>query len=171
MSIKEKMNSKNFLLSLVLSDDRHDLSNFLYDVDDAKRNEMIDSDDFILFRNGFVVNSIVELKKNPKMAGRELQPSEILDKINYLSLIPDVESLNTSYTNSDIIDGLCCKDRDFSWWFGCGTMTSLPVETRNKIAIKLLDKGNVEMAKDVLVSISKSLEYERENSRPFGFSR
>ena len=167
----DKMKDKSFLLKLIASEDRHDLSNFLYDVDNAKRRGLLEDSDFILFRNGFVVNAVIELRDAKNVIGRDLQPSELLDKINYLSLVPDFESLNVAYTNDTIIDGLCNNDRDFSWWFTCGTMNSLPVEVRNNIAIKLLDKGDVQKAMYVLESIKRTLKNEREYSDNKGFSR
>ena len=171
MLIKEKMNNKNFLMNLIASEDRHDFSNFLYDVEDAKRKGLLEDDDFELFRNGFVVNAVISLKDAKNVIGRELQPAELLDKVNYLSLVPDFESLNVAYTNDTIIEGLCNDDEDFSWWFTCGTMGSLPVEVRNNIAIKLLEKGQIDKAKYVLNAIARTLEFERENSNIRGFSR
>ena len=162
MSVKEQMKNKIYLLDLIASEDRHDFSNFLYDVDNAKRHGLIDDDDFILFRNGFVVNSVVALRFGKKVLKRELQPSELLDKINYLSLIADFESLNVAYTNDTIINGLCNNDRDFSWWFTCGTMSSLPIEVRNNIAMKLLSKGDSEKALYVLKSIERTMKINRE---------
>lgn len=170
-NIANKITNKNFLLNLIASEDRHDFSNFLYDVDKAKRDGLLSDDDFILFRNGFVVNAIVSLKDAKNVIGRNLQTAELLDKVNYLSLVPDFESLNVSYTNDDIINGLCNDDRDFSWWFTCGTMSCLPVEVRNNIAIKLLERGRVDKAKYVLDSIARTLKFERENSDIRGFSR
>ena len=167
----DKMQDKNFLLKLIASEDRHDFSNFLYEVEKAKREGLLEDSDFLLFRNGFVVNAIIELKDAKNVIGRDLQPSELLDKVNYLSLVPDFESLNVAYTNDTIIDGLCNNDRDFSWWFTCGTMSCLPVEIRNNIAIKLLDKGEVQKAMYVLESVKRTLKYERENSDNRGFSR
>lgn len=171
MSVKENMKNKKFLLNLIASEDRHDFSNFLYDVERAKRYGLIDDDDFVLFRNGFVVNSVVALKDSKNVIGRKLLPAELLDKVNYLSLIPDFESLNVCYTNKTIIDGLCNDDRDFSWWFTCGTMHCLPVEVRNNIAIKLLENGKIEKALYVLESMSKSLEFDRNESNRNNFSR
>ena len=167
----DKIRDKNFLLNLIASEDRHDFSNFLYDVDRAKRAGLLEDGDFVLFRNGFVVNAIVSLKDSKNVIGRELQTAELLDKVNYLSLIPDFESLNVSYTNDTIIEGLCNDDRDFSWWFTCGTMHSLPVEVKNNIAIKLLEKGKVDKARYVLDSIARTLKFERENSDIRVFSR
>lgn len=170
-NIVDKMNNKAFLLNLIASEDRHDFSNFLYDVDNAKRDGLLKDDDFALFRNGFVVNAVVSLKDAKSVIGRELQTAELLDKVNYLSIIPDFESLNVSFTNDSIIEGLCNGDRDFSWWFTCGTMSSLLVEVKNNIAIKLLEKGQLDKAKYVLDSIARTLEFERENSDIKGFSR
>ena len=167
----DKIRDKNFLLNLIASEDRHDFSNFLYDVDRAKRAGLLEDGDFVLFRNGFVVNAIVSLKDSKNVIGRELQTAELLDKVNYLSLIPDFESLNVSYTNDTIIEGLCNNDKDFSWWFTCGTMHSLPVEVKNNIAIKLLEKGKVDKARYVLDSIARTLKFERENSDIRVFSR
>lgn len=156
------MKDKNYLLKLIISEDRHDFSNFLYDVDEAKRNGLLDDEDFLLFRNGFVVTSIVSLKNSMNLIGRRLQTSELLDKVNYLSLVPDLESLNVAYTNDTIIDGLCNNDADFSWWFKCGTMEDLPIEVRNNIAMKLLSKGENEKAMTVLQSINHTLKSNRE---------
>lgn len=171
MSVKEQMKNKSFLLNLIASEDRHDFSNFLYDVERAKRHGLIDEEDFVLFRNGFVVNSVVALKDAKNVIGRELLTAELLDKVNYLSLIPDFESLNVCYTNKTIIDGLCNDDNDFSWWFSCGTMHCLPVEVRNNVAIKLLESGKIDKAIYVLDSISRTLEFERLNSDNKNFSR
>jgi hypothetical protein len=157
-----RIRDKNFILELITSEDRHDLSNFLFKVEEAKRAGLIQDDDFELFRNGFVVNAILSLKDSKNVIGRVLQPAELLDKVNYLSLIPDIESLNVAYTNDTIIDGLCRNDRDFSWWFTCGTMSNLPVEVRNNIAIKLLNRGEVDKALYVLHSIQNTMKVDRE---------
>ena len=50
-------------------------------------------------------------------------------------------------------------------------MSSLPVEVKNNIAIKLLEKGQVDKAKHVLDSIARTLKFERENSDIKAFSR
>ena len=170
-NIVDKMTNKTFLLNLITSEDRHDFSNFLYEVENAKRNGLLKDADFELFRNGFVVNAVVSLKDAKNVIGRNLQSSELLDKINYLSLIPDFESLNVSYTHPAIIDGLCNNDRDFSWWFTCGTMSCLPVEIRNNIAMKLLEKGKTDKVMYVLDSVAGTLKFERDNSDIRGFSR
>lgn len=158
----DRIKDKNFLLNLIASEDRHDFSNFLYEVDKAKRMGLLNDDDFTLFRNGFVVNAIIALKDSKNAIGRELQPAELLDKVNYLSLVPDLESLNVAYTNDTIIDGLCNNDRDFSWWFTCGTMSSLPIEVRNNIAMKLLSKGEAEKVMYVLKSIDRTMKINKE---------
>ena len=88
--------------------------------------------------------------------------SNNLDKVNYLSLVPDFESLNVAYTNDTIINGLCNNDRDFSWWFTCGTMSSLPIEVRNNIAMKLLSKGEAEKVMYVLKSIDRTMKINKE---------
>lgn len=166
-----KIKDKTFLLNLIASEDRHDFSNFLYEVVEDKRNGLLSDDDFILFRNGFVVNAIIALKDSKSSIGRELQTAELLDKINYLSLVPDLESLNVAFTNDTIIDGLCNNDNDFSWWFSCGTMSNLPVEVRNNIAMKLLSRGETEKTMYVLESISRTLKVEREYDDNKSFSR
>ena len=158
----EGMKDKNFLLNLITSEDRHDFSNFLDDMSRAYGMGLLEDDDFVLFRNGFVVNAVVSLKDSRKVIGRELQSGELLDKINYLSMIPDFESLNVAYTNDTIIDGLCNNDRDFSWWFTCGTMSNLPIEVRNNIAMKLLSKGQTEKVMYVLQSIERTMKSDRE---------
>ena len=155
------MMNKNFLLNLIASEDRYDFSNFLHEMDRARDMGLLEDDHFALFRNGFVVNQIVKLKDARKVIGRELQPAELLDKVNYLSILRDIESLNTAYTNDTIIDGLCNNDRDFSWWFTCGTMSNLPIEVRNNIAMKLLSKGEIEKAKCVLQTIEYTLSTTR----------
>lgn len=169
--IIENMRDKNFLLNLIASEDRHDFSNFLHEVYRAKEMGLLEEDDFILFRNGFVVNAVIALKDAKNVIGRELQTAELLDKVNYLSLIPDIESLNVAYTNETIINGLCSGDDDFSWWFTCGTMSTLPVEVRNNIAIKLLEKGETDKVKYVLDSIARTLKADREYSDNKFFSR
>jgi len=171
MSINDKMQSKEFLLNLIASENRHDLSNFLIDVQDMSRNGLINDEDFTLFRNGFVVNSVIALKNAENVIGRNLQTAELLDKVNYLSLVPDFESLNVTYTNNTILDGLCNNDRDFSWWFTCGTMSSLPVEVRNNIAIKLLEKGETEKVGYILTTIGRTLEFERKESMNKSFTK
>ena len=93
-----------------------------------------------------------------------MQTAELLDKVNYLSIIPDFESLNVAYTNDTIINGLCNGDDDFSWWFTCGTMSTLPVEIRNNIAMKLLGRGETEKTMYVLQSIERTMKSEREYS-------
>ena len=78
-NIVDKMTNKAFLLNLIASEDRHDFSNFLYDVDNAKRDGLLKDDDFALFRNGFVVNAVVSLKDSKNIIGRKLQTAELLD--------------------------------------------------------------------------------------------
>lgn len=159
------LNSKPALKQIILSKDRHDLSNFLYSVQEALRSGYITEEDFRLFRNGFAIDCVLNLTDDLKEQKRELQTAELLDKINYLSLVPDTESLNTTYTHPQIIEGVSRDDHDLAWWYKSGTFNTLPVETKVKIGIKLLELGNISKAKEVMQSINHELEYTRNNEK------
>lgn len=159
MGVKDTLNNSTDFVSLIISEDRHDLSNFLYQVDEYNNSGLLNDDDFFLFRNGYAIETVLGIKKYVK---RDLQPSEILDKINYLSLVPDTESLIKTFTNKELLEGVKDGDRDLSYWFNCGTLESLPIEVRSNIASKLLEIGEVDKAKKVINSINDTLKNERE---------
>lgn len=160
LSVRDILSSETALTSLIISEERNDFVDFLFKVKGVKENDELNNDDFELFRNGFVINTILQLQK---IAKRELQSSEMIEKINYLALVPDVESLNRSYTDPKLIDGLVANIRDFSFWFNSGIMDSLPIETKNKIAIELLNAGDIDKATKALKSIDHDLEKFRED--------
>ena len=148
--IETILNSKDLLFKIITSDDRHDLSNFLYDVQRALNNGTLQPkwDTFRLFKNGYVLDCILGLKELEK-EGRKIQQGEILDKINYLSLLPDIQSLTNIYTDSRIIASVVDNTsqeyqkygENIAFWFDCGTGWNLPFETKRQIAKKLSEVG------------------------------
>lgn len=162
-NILEKMLSRTELKKLICSENRHDLSNFLYAVAEAKKIGYVDDEHFALFREGYAVDCVLSLDQTLKEQGRTLQSAELLDKINYLSLVPDVESLNTTFTHPQIVDGVIKGNRDLSWWYSCGTLETLPTETKLKFGMKLMESGDMDKATEVFKIVNHDLEYQRKS--------
>ena len=145
--------------------DRHLLCAFADVVNESIIKGELSKYDLELLRSGKFMDMIVNLEQTiNEVYPREMYTAELLDKINYVSLIQDSQTLAASYTHPTIIDALCGKadyvknKEQLVWWRDCGTFTSLPSKVQSLITFKVIQNGNLEAAKDLLCHSSLGLE-------------
>ena len=158
--VRGMLKSESEIKSMILSSgDRHQFSNFLYAVNGMMKQGILNEDDLQVIRSGNLANYILHLKE---FAGRPLQPFEIGDKLNYLTLLNDTETLNAWFLNEDIINniGEQSKSSECNYWLQ--SIGSMPIETRTKLAQELIKHGYSEQAMEMLEKINKDLEFQRE---------
>ena len=154
------------------SADRHLLCALFDRVNLAYSSGRITANDLSYFRSGNLMDDVINLPKTIKAYGddpnRPIYPGEILDKVNYVSLLEDEASLAACYTHPSIISALADEDvphkRDLTFWANGGVYTNLPSKVQILIAYAVLNLGNVERAKDLLKKSSLGLDfYPHEN--------
>jgi len=145
--------------------DRHLLCAFADIVNEAIIKGDVSKYDLEILRSGKFMDMIVNLEQTiNEVYPRQMYTAELLDKINYVSLIQDPQTLAASYTHPTIIDALCGKadyannHEQLVWWRDCGTFTSLPSKVQSLITFKVIQNGNLEAAKDLLCHSSWGLE-------------
>ena len=129
--------------------DRHLLCALFDRINEAIEKGKIVPEELAFFRSGEAMDQIVNLKQTIQNFGndpaREVYSAEILDKINYVSLLKDPESLAACYTHPEIIKALCDEQvenkRDLVWWSNCGTFTNLPREVQITIISEVARKN------------------------------
>ena len=151
--IKKLVNDFDAIRRIIAYDgDRHYLCAFIDEINEALESKVITGEDLHYFRSGEFADAIVHLKETiNEVNPHELQTAERLDKINYISLLEDAQSLAVSYTHPEIIDALCGESMDPSasdlvWWSNSGTFSSLPGNVQIIIVNEVLKRGNLEAA-------------------------
>ena len=164
---------------IAYSGDRHLLCAFFDIVNAELEKGRLTDDDMEFFRSGDLMDAIVNLDKT--IAGaRDIFPAEILDKINYVSLIKDPKTLAVSYTHPVIIDALCGKrdtttyesaryTKDLVWWSKCGTFDTMNPEVKLVIVSELLKNGGASKAQELLEKNHGGLQsYAQKDSEVIG---
>ncbi len=156
--INEIITNEELIEQIIAYDgDRHLLCALFDEINlGIENNEIFDHDLEPVFRSGKIMDSIINLEETiQKHSLRRKFTSERLDKINYVSLIKDPETLATCYTHPAIIDALCSisqdsNPKDLIWWKTAGTLNSLPNNVQNLIIHQVLDRGAVFEAQNLL---------------------
>lgn len=142
---------------LAFNGDRHLICALFEAVTDGLERGQISDDDMRFFRSGELMDWIVNLGDTVNQFGpRELFSAERLDKINYVSMVRDSETLAACYTHPVLIDAICglgeqnYDTRDLLWWTNCGTLNSFPSDVKVVIAAEVLKKGGTQFAQSLL---------------------
>lgn len=171
--IEEIVNDENIINQIIsYNGDRHLIYAFFDKVNMALQKKQLNPESLTYFRSGKLMDSIINLEETLEKCGSTRKPytAEKLDKINYISLIDDKETLAISYTHPKILDAICRNSNssntsDLTWWYKCGTFTGLPYEVQAAIGLTLLKtRGNDELVKSMLENASRELpSYEEKN--------
>ena len=152
-NIKNIAKNPNIIRTILTSDmDRHVMCALIDKINEAVKAGKLSYDELPYFRNGLLADDIVNLDKLISVYNnsRELFPSEILDKLNYMSLIEDEKSLAANYTHPATINALCGKakqnSRDLTWWSTCGTFTTMSPVVQQRIILSVMEQGDYETA-------------------------
>ena len=143
---------------LALNIDRHILCALIDRINDALSSGIVLPEELTYFRSGKIMDDIVHLDRTVEEYSRgkrnQLFTSEILDKINYISLLHDDMALAACYTHPEIIDALCGKNvknkSELTWWSTCGTFTTMPAKVQNRIIASVMEQGDIETAKKLI---------------------
>ena len=162
--IKNVVNNPDVIRNIIAYDgDRHYLCAFIDEINEALEDKKINGEDLHYFRSGEFADAIVHLKETiNEVNPHEMQTAERLDKINYMSLLEDANSLAVSYTHPEIIDALCGESVDPSasdlvWWSNSGTFSSLPSKVQMVIVNEVLKRGNLEVAQKLVTQSTYGL--------------
>lgn len=160
---KALIQDEQFLINLISgTNDRHILGTLLDLVNKGIRSGEILPEDLALIRTGFLTDVILNLPNTVKQHDRNLFPFEIGDKLNYISSIEDIETLNASYANPNLISNMTeYPHSEINFWIESGTIYSLPTETQTKVATEFIMSGNVEKGTEILNMILATLERNR----------
>lgn len=161
--IKEIIKNDNLLSNILSSNyDRHMIC-FIFDkVNKGLEKGEITSEDLSLLRSGFLTKQILNLPSEVQKKGRNLYPFEIGDKLNYMSLIKDTETLNACYTNDTLLKQITeTPNNENKYWITSGTFLNLPTETQVKVSRKFLELGNIELASELMEIVESKLENKR----------
>ncbi len=162
--IKKVVKNKEILLSILTSDiDRHLMCALFEEVNRGILRGDIEEKDLEILRSGWLTEQIINLEELVHQRGREIFPFEIGDKLNYISLLRDVPTLNASYGNSLLVQSIeNAKEskmrQQLCFWMGSG----LPVETKLNIAKKFLEVGNSKIVMEYLSSATDDLKETRQ---------
>lgn len=170
--IKSVVNNENLLNQIIAyGGDRHLICALFARVNEGLKDMVISEEDLTLFRNGTLINSIINLKETTEQyGGREPFAAERLDKINYISTIDDDQTKAVSYTHPKIIDALCLHSddydpRDLTWFITSGTFDNLSDPVKLTIISSVLGRGDIEVAKSLLNRSKSNLKtYEELNN-------
>jgi hypothetical protein len=102
---------------------------------------------------------------NPDMNRYEL--GEI---IKYMSIFPDIGSLNIWFSNKKLIKRMSDNENNLFSLFMVENIFNLPIEVRSKMVVALIDIGDVPKAQLVAKNISDSLEQARKEKEYAGES-
>jgi len=173
--LREIIRSEYMLKNIIsYNGDRHLICALFDEVNAALENRTITEDDLAVLRSGVLMDMIVNLEKTvQETAPRPLFLSERLDKVNYVSLINDPQTLASCFTHPDILAAISGENynRDLAYWVEAGTFSSqLPSNVRSLIINEVLKKGNIEVAQRLLEQTSygvKTLEQMEENIKTY----
>ena len=167
--LKDVVNNKEAILSILTSDvDRHILCAFFEKINKMVAIGKLDQSDLALLRSGWLVEQIINLEALVNQRGRELFSFEIGDKLNYVSLLRDIPSLNATYANSILAEAINnAKDskirQQLLFWIGSG----LPLETKLRVAQTFLQAGNTDYAMQILSETADALQFSREREERY----
>ena len=156
--------------------DRHLFCALIDRINDAVEAKRLSYEELPYLRQGLLMDDIVKLKDLIPLYGddpkRLLYSSEILDKVNYVSLLKDPQILAANYTHPAIINALTGKvpNSELVWWSNCGTFTTLPPEVQERIVLSVMQAGDIELAQTLLASATHRLKpstvkMEKEDSK------
>ncbi|MCH5166986.1 MAG: hypothetical protein J1F35_03750 [Erysipelotrichales bacterium] len=169
-SMKELLKDYDLVKSIIAyNGDRHFFAAFIELVNEAIAKDEIWADDLDVFKTGEVADAIVNMKETARVYGhRNVYPSEVSDKLNYLSQIKDANSFAASFTHPQILQAFAGNGRtDLTSWT---TNSEIPVEGFATLISELLGQGSIDSAKEYLSNISHyTREYVTKNQRN-GFS-
>ena len=167
--LKDVINNKEALLSILTSDvDRHILCALFEKINKMVAIGKLDQSDLTLLRSGWLVEQLINLESLVNQRGRELFPFEIGDKLNYVSLLRDIPSLNATYANPILVEAI--NDNKNSnirsqllFWTGSG----LPLETKLRVAQTFLQAGNTKYVMQILSETTDALQVSREREERY----
>lgn len=157
---KEILRNEYFLNAIIAYNGEHPLICALFKkVNEGIKDGTLTDEDLEFFRSGKLIDTIINLKETAKVYGkRNTHPTERADKINYISLIEDIETLSVSYTHPEIIDALCGNRhydpnfRDLTYFVEYGSYNNLPKEVQMAIISEVSKRGNIEVVQLLLQS-------------------
>lgn len=167
--LKNVVNNKQVILSLLTSNvDRHILCAFFEKINKMLTTGELEQSDLRLLRSGWLVEQIINLEELVNQSGRLMFPFEIGDKLNYVSLLRDIPSLNATYANPKLVEAIN-KTTDYKirqqllYWTG----SSLPLETKLNVAKEFLKNGNMDYVMEILSDTTSSLALSREREERY----
>ena len=167
--LKSIVNNKQAVLSILTSNvDRHLLCAFFEEINKLVAMGEITPADLTLLRSGWLVEQIINLEALVNQAGREIFPFEIGDKLNYVTLLRDIPSLNATFANPILAQAINnAKDsktrQQLLFWTG----SALPLETKLKVAETFLKAGNTDFVMRILQDTTYSLTVSREREEAY----
>ena len=162
--IKQIIKSKDALLSILTSNvDRHLLCALFDEINREIAIGTIEPSDLTLLRSGWLVEQIINLESLVNQKGRLLFPFEIGDKLNYVTLLGDVPTLNATYANPKLIDAMKnAKDSKMHQQLYFWSDSSLPLETMLRSAEEFLKAGETDFGMRILTHATGLLQENRE---------
>ena len=153
--IRNVANNVDIIRAILTSNmDRHLICALIDKINAAVEAKQLSYDELPYFRSGQLADDIIKLRELIPIYGnvpsRGLFPSEILDKLNYMSIISDPQTLSANYTHPTIIGALAGKEmnpgHELTWWSTCGTFSTMDPKVQQRIILSVMQEGDFETA-------------------------
>lgn len=161
-TVKEIVNSKELLLEmLTYFGDRHLIGQFYDMLNESIESGEVVPEDLTHLRSGWLGDCLVNLEDVLKNAGRRPYTMEKGDKLNYTTLVKDVETQIATFTNSKIIAAFAGVEPNPELSYCEQSLSYLSVEAQLRIIQEIMKAGNVEKGMNMLNELTSKLERSR----------
>lgn len=161
-SIKEIVNSKELLLEIITYfGDRHLIGQFYDMLNKAIESGEVVPEDLAHLRSGWLGDTLVNLETTVKSAGRMPYAFEKGDKLNYTTLLKDVETQIATFTNSKIIAAFAGTQYDSQLSYCEQSLSYLSAEAQLRVIEEIMKAGNIEKGMQMLTELNHKLERSR----------
>ena len=154
--LREVINDVENLKEIIIYPDSGLLLALIEKINYALFNNQLNKNDLNIIRSDFLVNSILNLQE---IANRKLNYFELATKLNYLTLIKDLNSLEKCFINSNLIETINknFSNLEYRYFITSGSMyLNLPIVIQNQIAYKFANLKNLDYSKYIADNISQT---------------
>lgn len=163
----ENMRSEEKVYSMLTAGSKIPIKRLLSSVRGAKdQGFAFCPQDFAVFRNPKFPETVADFSR----MSPDLNRYEKGETIKYMSIFPDIESLNIWFSNKKLIKDMCADENNLFSLFMAESIYNLPIEVRSKMVVTLIEIGDLSKAQLVAKNISESLEKERKEKEYRGES-
>ncbi|MBQ8892645.1 MAG: hypothetical protein IJ068_07280 [Bacilli bacterium] len=153
--LNKVINDINILQEIISYPDNGLLLALIEKINYALFNNQLNKDDLNIIRSDFLVNSILNLQA---ITNRKLNYFELATKLNYLTLIKDLNSLQKCFIDSNLIETINenFNNLEYRYFITSGSIyLNLPIVIQNQIAYKFASLKKLDYSKYIIKNISQ----------------